>query len=189
MAHLPDLFHSQNVVRTVSGTVAAVDTNLRLVVIVIPKHGAKGTRLSAIAAANAQVWLEAHTATRSHRQRIGRANSRARRIGTRPADDHDESFADAAGRVNADTRGRQPALAHSPRAGKHARLTTNTTFCIHHSKSFCHLFPSNSIGKPLPPPRHIEPVNELLFVEIMRQLANVGKWRENKEQPNRTAYP
>jgi hypothetical protein len=98
----------------------------------IPKDGLKRTGLDAILAANTMLSLERHAPALSLQQSIRGTDPGTRRVETSPADNHHKTFTNTPGRADVDTHLFQPAVAQPPDAGKHTRLTANTTICIDH---------------------------------------------------------
>jgi hypothetical protein len=120
MSHLLDIFHGKDIVGAVGSTVAAIDTNHRLILFAVPEDSAVGTGLGAVTTAYAKAGFEAHAATLSINNGLGGAHTRAGRGRAGTADDDHKALPYAARRANMNAGTLESALAQPPNTGKHA---------------------------------------------------------------------
>jgi hypothetical protein len=121
---------------------------LRFVLAGIPEDGAEGAGLDAIAAANAEIRLQAHAPARSRHQGVRGAYAGAGRVWAGAANHHYEATPNAARRTNADDGILQPALTETAGASEHAALAADAPIRVQNRQTLWHDGESHKSGVP-----------------------------------------
>jgi len=109
-------------VRAKEGALAALDTDVGPVLILIPEDGSDDTGIAAEAASCASVRIQADSPCGDLFQGCFGAGLHTGSVLTAAADDDRESFAHPSGRKDTDGRVTQPAVSRASGAGIHAKL-------------------------------------------------------------------
>jgi hypothetical protein len=134
------LLQFQDVIGTVRRTIAAVDTDLWLILLGIPEDRSQRAGFDTISTSDTAFRFKPDTTALADQQGVGGTDAGARRIDTSAADDDDKSSPHPARRLDVDAGRGDPALAHSPRASEHARLASHTAVDVDHGEPFSHNF-------------------------------------------------
>ncbi len=117
---------------TVPGTGATVDTEDGFIALLIPEDGSGQTGAETVTTAQTALGHMDHSATLTGFKGLCGANSGTGRILTGPADGNRKPSAQTSPGMGENGRPGKAPQGKPPLTGKHAKLATDTSFCIYH---------------------------------------------------------
>lgn len=117
--------------RAVFSAVTTVDTDHRLIDLIIPENTSHNTCVTAVAASCASGDIKANTSALSGIKRACRAHFCTGRVITGSTDHNNKSSFHTPDRPDAYTGSGQSSFTLPPRTCKHTALTADASFCVH----------------------------------------------------------